>query len=85
MTFRKAIVVDGREQDDRRKDSSALRPRCQGARRRGAATTEAVAIVPARALGGRPVTRILDRLAIERACPARCGPAMAPSSVAALC
>src|SRR5437764_14201335 len=30
------------------------------------ATTEAVAVVPARALGGLPVTRILDRLAIER-------------------
>jgi transposase InsO family protein len=33
------------------------------------ATTEAVAVVPARALGGRPVTRILDRLAIERGLP----------------
>ena len=30
------------------------------------ATTEAVAIVPARALGGRPVTRALDRLALVR-------------------
>ena len=30
------------------------------------ATTEAVAIVPARALGGRPVTRVFDRLAHER-------------------
>src|SRR5258707_1485102 len=34
------------------------------------ATTEAVAIVPARALGSLPVTRILDRLAIERGLPA---------------
>ena len=33
------------------------------------ATTEAVAIVPARALGGLPVTRIFDRLAIERGLP----------------
>jgi putative transposase len=33
------------------------------------ATTEAVAIVPARALGGLPVTRILDRLALERGLP----------------
>jgi transposase InsO family protein len=32
------------------------------------ATTEAVAIVPARALGGRPITRVLDQLAaIDRA------------------
>jgi putative transposase len=33
------------------------------------ATTEAVAVVPARAIGGLPVTRILDRLAIERGLP----------------
>jgi transposase InsO family protein len=33
------------------------------------ATTEAVAVVPARALGGLPVTRILDRLALERGLP----------------
>lgn len=33
------------------------------------ATTEAVAIVPARALGGLPVTRALDRLAIARGLP----------------
>ena len=33
------------------------------------ATTEAVAIVPARALGGLPVTRILDRLACARGRP----------------
>ena len=33
------------------------------------ATTEAVAIVPARALGGLPVTRVLDRLAHERGLP----------------
>ena len=33
------------------------------------ATTEAVAAVPARALGGLAVTRILDRLAIERGLP----------------
>jgi putative transposase len=33
------------------------------------ATTEAIAVVPARALGGLPVTRILDRLAIERGLP----------------
>ena len=33
------------------------------------ATTEAVAVVPARALGGLPVTRVLDRLAVERGLP----------------
>jgi putative transposase len=33
------------------------------------ATTEAVAVVPARALGGLPVTRILDRLAVVRGLP----------------
>ena len=33
------------------------------------ATTEAVAIVPARALGGLPVTRELDRLALARGLP----------------
>ena len=33
------------------------------------ATTEAVAIVPARALGGVPVTRIFDRLALARGLP----------------
>ncbi len=33
------------------------------------ATTEAVAIVPARALGGGPVTRALDRLALVRRLP----------------
>lgn len=33
------------------------------------ATTEAVAIVPARALGGLPVTRVFDRLAHERGLP----------------
>ena len=33
------------------------------------ATTEAVAIVPARALGGLPVTRVLDALAITRGLP----------------
>ena len=33
------------------------------------ATHEAVAIVPARALGGLPVTRVLDRLAITRGLP----------------
>lgn len=33
------------------------------------ATTEAVAVVPARALGGLPVTRIFDRLAVERGLP----------------
>jgi transposase InsO family protein len=33
------------------------------------ATTEAVAIVPARALGGLPVTRGLDRLALDRGLP----------------
>src|SRR5687767_3745570 len=33
------------------------------------ATTEAVAIVPARALGGIPVTRVLDRLALARGLP----------------
>ena len=34
------------------------------------ATTEAVGIVTARALGGRPVTQALDRLASERGLPA---------------
>jgi len=34
------------------------------------ATTEAVGIVPARALGGLPVTQALDRLAAERGLPA---------------
>src|SRR3954465_9757930 len=34
------------------------------------ATTEAVATVPSRALGGLAVTRILDRLALERGLPA---------------
>jgi transposase InsO family protein len=34
------------------------------------ATTEAVATVPARAIGGLGVTRVLDRLAIERGLPA---------------
>jgi putative transposase len=33
------------------------------------ATTEAVAIVPARALGGLPVTRVLDQLAASRGLP----------------
>lgn len=33
------------------------------------ATTEAVAIVPARALGGLPVTRVFDRLALDRGLP----------------
>ena len=33
------------------------------------ATTEAVAIVPARALGGGPVTRALDRAALVRGLP----------------
>jgi putative transposase len=33
------------------------------------ATTEAVAIAPARALGGRPVTRVLEALAITRGVP----------------
>src|SRR5258708_29941744 len=33
------------------------------------ATTEAVAVVPARALGGLPVTRILEALAITRGLP----------------
>jgi putative transposase len=33
------------------------------------ATTEAVAIVPARALGGRPLTRVLDQLAVTRGLP----------------
>jgi putative transposase len=33
------------------------------------ATTEAVAIAPARALGGGPVTRVLDQLAVSRGLP----------------
>jgi putative transposase len=33
------------------------------------ATTEAVAIVPARALGGGPITRVLDQLALSRGLP----------------
>jgi hypothetical protein len=32
-------------------------------------TTEAVAIVPARALGGRPVTQVLEQLAASRGLP----------------
>jgi transposase InsO family protein len=34
------------------------------------ATSEAVATVPARSIGGLTVTRVLDRLAIERGLPA---------------
>src|SRR5690242_21628731 len=34
------------------------------------ATTEAIATVPARSIGGLAVTRVLDRLAIERGLPA---------------
>lgn len=34
------------------------------------ATTEAVATVPARAIGGLAVTRVMDRLAVERGLPA---------------
>ncbi len=49
------------------------------------ATTEAVAIVPARALGGLPVTRVLDRLPSTAACLASCAPTMARNSVAAPC
>jgi putative transposase len=33
------------------------------------ATTEAVAIVPARALGGGPITRVLEQLAVSRGLP----------------
>ncbi len=33
------------------------------------ATTEAVAVVPPRALGGLPVTRVLDQLAVTRGLP----------------
>ncbi len=33
------------------------------------ATTEAVAVVPALALGGLPVTRVLDALALTRGLP----------------
>jgi len=33
------------------------------------ATTEAIAVVPARSLGGRPVTRVLDQLAVTRGLP----------------
>src|SRR5207237_7992669 len=35
----------------------------------GGGTPDAVAMVPARAGGGLPVTRVLDRLAIERGLP----------------
>ena len=49
------------------------------------ATTEAVAIVPARALGGLAVTRVLDRLAATRGYRGCCAPITAWSSVAAPC
>ena len=50
------------------------------------ATTEAVAIVPARALGGLPVTRVLDRLALEPRPAAGAAHRQRPwSSVAAPC
>jgi transposase InsO family protein len=48
------------------------------------ATTEAVAVVPARALGGLPVTRVLDRLAVEP-CHACCGPTTRWSSAGGRC
>jgi hypothetical protein len=37
--------------------------------RRHDATTEAVAVVPARALGGLPATRVLDALGLTRGLP----------------
>lgn len=44
------------------------------------ATTEAVAVVPARALGGLPLTRVLDTLAITRGLPQVLRTDNAPSS-----
>ena len=50
------------------------------------ATTEAVAVVPARALGGLPVTRVLDDLRASRAaCHRCCAPTTAWSSADARC
>ena len=50
------------------------------------ATTEAVAMVPARALGGLPVTRVLEQLARARAaCRRCCAPTTAWSSAGARC
>ena len=50
------------------------------------ATTEAVAIVPARALGGLAVTRVLDRLATDPGSAAGCcAPTTGWSSVVARC
>jgi putative transposase len=50
-----------------------------------AATTEAVAVVPARALGGLPVTRVLNRLAVERGLLRVLGPTTAWNSAVAPC
>jgi hypothetical protein len=49
------------------------------------ATTEAVAVVPARALGGLPVTRVLERSRSRAACRRCCGRTTAWSSAGAPC
>ena len=49
------------------------------------ATTEAVAVVPARALGGGPVTRVLEALALTAACRRCCAPTTGRSSAGAPC
>ncbi len=49
------------------------------------ASTEAVAIVPARALGGLPVTRVLDRRAHERGLPRVLGPDNGPEFCGRAC
>ena len=49
------------------------------------ATTEAIATVPARALGGLAVTRVLDRLAIDRGLPTALRTDNGPDSAAAPC
>jgi transposase InsO family protein len=49
------------------------------------ATTEAVAIVPARALGGLPLTRVLDSSPRVAGCRKSRAPITAPSSAAAPC
>ena len=49
------------------------------------ATTEAVAVVPARALGGLAVTRVLDRLALTRGLPRVLRTTTAWSSAVARC
>ena len=49
------------------------------------ATHESVAIVPERAIGGHALTRILDRLAVERGFHRRSAPTTVRSSAAGRC